>query len=83
MMYIDDNFLDQAEAEDYCFVENTDITPYIDRIDKIILYKWNKTFSSELKFDVSILKDYKIVSKESFLGSFHLRITEVIYEKNN
>lgn len=83
MMYIDDNFLDQAEAEDYCFVENTDITPYVDRIDKIILYKWNKTFSSELKFDVSILKDYKIVSKESFLGSFHLRITEVIYEKNN
>lgn len=83
MKMIDDNFLDIAGEDSYCFVEDTDVTPYIDCIDKIILYKWNKKFSSRLKFDKSILNKFSIVSKKSFYGESFLKISEVVYEKNN
>lgn len=81
MIMIDDNFLDIAGEDSYCFVEDTDITPYIDRIDKIILYKWNKKFSSKLKFDNSILNKFNIVSQKSFYGDHFLKISEEVYEK--
>ena len=83
MKMIDDDFLDIAGEDSYCFVEDTDITPYIDRIDKIILYKWNKKFSSKFEFDKSILDNFSVVSKKSFYGEPFLKISEIVYEKNN
>lgn len=83
MIMVDDDFLDIAEEDSYCFVEDTDITPYINRIDKIILYKWNKNFSSKFKFDTSILDNFSIVSNKCFYGETFLKISEEIYEKNN
>lgn len=53
---VNENFLDSAIEYDYCFAENVDVVPYEDKIEKIVLYKWNKTYPSELKFGISLIK---------------------------
>ena len=40
---VDDDFLANAGENDHCFVEKADIAPWMDKIDTIVLYKWNKS----------------------------------------
>ena len=77
----DEHFLDNAIEDDYCFAENIDITPYEDKINKIILYKWNRAYPSDLKFGISLSGSWELVKTEDFQGNSHENITEEIYER--
>ena len=77
----DEHFLDKARDADYCFVEDIDVTPYEDKISKIILYKWNRAYPSDLKFGISLSDGWKLVKTEDFQGNSHEKITEEIYER--
>ncbi len=77
----DSYFLENALDDDYCFVEDVDIRPYEDKVSRIILYKWNRKYPSDLKFGISLSDNWKIVRTEDFQGYSHDRITEVIYER--
>ena len=77
---IDDNFLENAENEDVCFVENIDLEPYADKIDKVILYLWNRHYPSSLKFKVD-LSDYNFIEETEFEGNSHEKITREVYAK--
>ena len=39
-----DNSYTEAQAQDYCFVENVDINELQDNISKIYVYKWNRMY---------------------------------------
>ena len=80
---VDEKFLENTLDDDYCFVENVDVVPYKDRIKKIILYKWNRTYPNDFKFGISLSSGWKLVQSEDFQGNSHEKITEVIYEKVN
>ena len=69
-----DDFLEAAGDSDICFVEDRDITPYADRIDYIILYRWNRHYPADrwLELDIS---QYSLVSSVEFAGSSHDLIT--------
>lgn len=77
---VDKNFLDNVPINDYCFVENTDITPYIDKIDKIILFKWNRSYPADMFFPID-LSTWKLEESEDFVGYSHDKITKEIYRK--
>ena len=77
----DEHFLDNAIEDDYCFAEDIDITPYENKITKIILYKWNRAYPSDLKFGISLSDGWKLVKTEDFQGNSHENITEEIYER--
>ena len=77
----DEHFLDNALDGDYCFAEDVDVTPYEDKISKIILYKWNRAYPSDLKFGISLSDGWKLVKTEDFQGNSHEKITEEIYER--
>lgn len=77
---VDNSFLKNAQKGDYCFVENEDITEFLHKTEKIILYRWNRKYPSDFKFPIEILKDLKLVKSESFVGKSHPEITEEIYE---
>ena len=79
---IDEDFLNKAESNDICFAENIDVSPYADKIDKIIIYKWNRHYPSDLTFDIP-LDNYEIIKTEDFQGNSHDRITKVTYERIN
>lgn len=77
---VDDNFLSEAGADEYCFVEDFDATPYLWRVEKIILYWWNRPYPSNQTFSIDLSAGgWKLVHTEEFAGSSHERITEEIY----
>ena len=73
----DEAFLEKAGTEDYCFVENADITPYWDRIDGVIVYRWNRHYPADVTF--SIPEHWRLAGTEEFPGSSHELITEERY----
>ena len=77
---VSEDFLENAESEDVCFVENIDLEPYADKIDKVILYLWNRQYPSSLKFKVD-LSEYEFVEETEFQGNSHEKITREVYVK--
>lgn len=75
---VDPCLLDLAKAEDYCFIEDSDIMPYMDKVTKIVLYCWNRRYPSDRKFPV-LGSEWRLVATEKFEGKSHPVITEEVY----
>ena len=79
---IDNEFYEKADKEDFCFVENMDVNTLIDKVDKIVIYNWNRHYPANLYFDIS-LDNWVVTFENEFIGSSHTRITEKIYVRGN
>ena len=75
-----DDFLDIAKVDDYCFVENVDIKKYIDAVDNIIVYRWNRNYPYDQQFTIDLSK-WNLIKKNDFKGYSHEIITKEIYIK--
>lgn len=69
-----EDFLAVAKGE-YCFVENADISPYLDSVSEVYLCKWNRHYPSDLKFTAKLAGVFKIVSTNDIVGKSHEKIT--------
>ncbi|SMC61990.1 ribonuclease Z [Papillibacter cinnamivorans] len=79
---VDENYLSEAGTGEYCFVEDCDISPYLQWVEKIILYRWNRRYPSDQTFSVDLVTNaWKLVHTEDFTGSSHEKITEEIYTR--
>ncbi|HCW53593.1 MAG TPA: ribonuclease Z [Clostridium sp.] len=76
---VDEDFLNKASEKDYCFVENVSLSAYIGNIEKLILYKWNRNYPSDFKFDINVNDGWKQDFTSEFEGFSHDIITEEIY----
>lgn len=74
----DENYLDKAGIGDYCFVETDSLAAKKDGIEGFVIYRWNRAYPSDLKFDID-LSGYKMVSATEFKGNSHDKITEEVY----
>ena len=77
---VDEDPLTLAGEQDWCFAEDIAIAPFADRIGKLVVFRWNRSYPSDRKFDLP-LADRKRISQTDFAGSSHERITEEIYIK--
>lgn len=73
------DFLDQAESGDICFVEGDSLLPFWDRLEKLILYRWNRVYPADLYFDPAILHDWTLSETKEFPGTSHKIITREVY----
>lgn len=79
---VDEQFLEKAQAGDFCFVENVDIMPYAEKIEKVILFKWNRSYPGDFFFPVELLSsDFMMTKTEDFTGYSHEQITKEVYER--
>lgn len=79
---VDDNFLNEAAPGEYCFVENQPVSPYEKWVEKIILFKWNRRYPSDLYFDIDLQQGtWHLTYAEDFIGSSHDKITMEVYER--
>lgn len=79
---VDVQFLDKAGLEDFCLVENMDISPYLPFIEKIILFHWNRSYPSDVMFPIKLDSGkWRPISTEDFPGSSHEKITLEVYTK--
>lgn len=76
----DDSCLDKVSSDEYCFIEGLSVAKYKDKIDKIILFRWNRSYPSDMKFDID-LNEWKLNSGEEFVGNSHECITMEVYSK--
>ncbi len=77
---VDNKFLLKAEKNNYCFVEDDDISHYTKSIEKIILFKWNRHYPADTYFSVDLSK-WTLESTMEFAGYSHKKITKEIYVK--
>lgn len=77
---LDDAMLDRARDGEWCFVESLSLAPYAEKIDRIVIYRWNRIYPQDFSFDLS-LNGYKRVSVTEFAGKSHETITKEIYER--
>ncbi len=72
----------EAGQDDICFIERTDVTPYLDVADELVIYKWNRHYPSDKKF-TSRPEDHGLsLSKtEELSGRSHEKITKETYKR--
>ena len=75
-----EDFLSLASPGEWCFVENSDVLPYKEKIEHIAIYRWNRLYPSDVKFPIEAFSgSWLPVSSRTFSGSSHEEITEEIY----
>lgn len=76
----DERFLENAPETAWCFVENSDPLPYLEKIRQVAVYRWNRLYPSDVKFPMEqFARRWQMVSTREFAGSSHERITEEVY----
>lgn len=73
-----EDFLSRADWGESCFLENTDPTPCLDRLEQVILYRWNRDYPADVRFSLD-LSGFRLCQQTDFPGSSHKTITEEIY----
>lgn len=77
-----DNYLDECGNNDFCLVENNLLSSYIDKINTIIIYKWNRHYPGDLYFDINVKDEkWELINSEDFEGSSHEVITKEVYRR--
>lgn len=83
-MIVHEQFLELAQLGEYCFVENQFLSKYLDRIEKIIVYRWNRIYPADMKFDLDLSQpEWKRLTVSEFQGKSHPIISKevLVYEK--
>ena len=78
-VYSGADYLSGAKDGDWCFAENGDYEDFSGVIEKIVLFRWNRHYPSDLQFRFP--GKWALVSAEDFPGSSHDKITMEVYER--
>lgn len=78
---ISEDCLILALSEDFCFVENLSLAPYLDKIDTLYLFKWNRVYPYDFALDINPSDAFQLVSTEEFPGNSHENITLEVWRK--
>ena len=74
----DPAYLERAKAGEYCLVESDRLAPYLEKIEKLIVFWWNRKYPSDVWLDLD-LAEWEIIERREFCGSSHDKITEEVY----
>ena len=80
-LIVDNKLLDTARIGEYCFIEDLSLLPYEEQIEKLIIYKWNRSYPADFHLDIPLKDRWKKIDIEEFKGSSHEKITKEIYIK--
>lgn len=76
------DFLERAGAGEYCFVEEGPVRPWLDRVESLVLYHWNRDYPADQYLDVDPAGEgWRLTSREEFPGYSHKKITKEVYRR--
>lgn len=78
---IHEQFLEKAEPGDYCFLENAPLPETNEALESVILYHWNRTYPSTVRFPRALLHGMHLAKTEEFSGRSHETITMEWYTR--
>ena len=77
---VDDDFLNNANQGDFCFVEDKGITS--ENVESFYIFNWNRKYPGDLFFNVDLKAEgFKKIKKEEFQGNSHDKIALEIYSR--
>lgn len=77
---VDPLFLERAGQGEFCFVEDKDVTPFLPSAEKIIIFRWNRVYPSDIKFPMHLLDaNWTKTEVTTFPGKSHEQITQEVY----
>ena len=79
-IHMDPDFLAKAGTGEYCFVEDSDLSPYTEEIEKVILFHWNRDYPADTYFTLDI-SGWTLEASEEIAGYSHEKITKEIYAR--
>lgn len=77
---VDPDYLQKAGPGEVCFVEEETLAEAEDRVEAVILYRWNRTYPSDRKLELD-LTAYRLTETVEFPGNSHENITRERYQK--
>ncbi len=75
---VSESFMDEAGEGDYCFAENVKLLPYVDKIEKLVVFRWNRHYPADTKTDIDF-SVWNLSETEEFPGKSHEKITMEVY----
>ncbi|MCD8368835.1 MAG: ribonuclease Z [Clostridiales bacterium] len=72
---VSDDFLEEARAGEYCFVEDADLSACRVRMEQVILYRWNRRYPADVYLDPTLLEGFVLTETSEFPGFSHEKIT--------
>ena len=78
---VSDDFLEAAAAGDVCFAEDRDVTPFLPKAQRIVLYRWNRRYPADVRFDTALLDAFRLTERTDFPGYSHESITREVYDR--
>ena len=70
----------QAGPGQGCFLEDPGLFPPPEAVEKIILYRWNRTYPFDRSFPISLPGEgWRLERSEEFPGTSHEKITKEVY----
>lgn len=75
---VDNELLDRAAENDYCFIENLPLKGREEAIRSVTVYRWNRRYPADIQLDIK-LEEWKLKSSTDLVGYSHERITKEIY----
>ena len=65
---------------EFCFLEDRPIRPFLDRVESMVLYHWNRRYPADLFLDLDpAALGWSLLGREEFPGSSHKKITKEVY----
>lgn len=71
----------QAPADARCFVEDQPLSPLAEKIDILCIYRWNRHYPADLRFDLALADGWQLVESADFAGHSHEIITREVYHR--
>ena len=75
---VDPSFLEKAGPGEPCFVEDRSVAPCAGRVERVVLYRWDRAYPADLYWDLS-LEGWTLARREEFPGFSHEIITKEVY----
>ncbi len=77
-----EDMLQIAERNDFCFLELGELAPVAERIERLVIYHWNRHYPSDTYLDVTPESlGMRLCESTEFKGSSHEKISKEIYVK--
>lgn len=76
-----ETYLADAGGDDWCFTEREDVTAYLPDAKTVILYRWNRVYPADLRFDTAALGGFRLTERTEFAGTSHDVITREVYRR--
>ena len=75
---VDESFLEKAGPGEPCFVEDRSVAPFAGRVERVVLYRWDRAYPADLYWDLS-LEGLSLSRREELHGFSHEMITKEVY----